>query len=81
MPACQDPGFAGVVGNQVNSGVNELNPSGDNNLHDMPFESFNGNANTYDYAVWQPSSGTNNFLGELSFFNHVSANGTFSLPN
>jgi hypothetical protein len=83
LPNCQDPNFTGVIGNQVDSEIGEWgqNIMGDSNLHDMPFQSFNGTASTYDYAVWKPSSGANNILGELSFFNHVSANGTFSAPN
>jgi hypothetical protein len=83
LPVCKDPDFVGAVGNQVDSEIGEWGQNiwGDNNLHDMPFQVFNGTASTYDYAVWRPSSGANNFLGELSFFNHVSANGVFSAPN
>jgi hypothetical protein len=83
LPICKDPDFVGAVGNQVDSEIGEWgqNITGDNNLHDMPFQVFNGAASTYDYAVWRPSSGANNLLGELSFFNHVSANGVFSSPN
>ncbi|PWT96676.1 MAG: hypothetical protein C5B53_09210 [Candidatus Melainabacteria bacterium] len=83
LPLCRDPDFAGAIGNQVDSEVGEFGQNiwGDNNLHDMPFQAFNGTASTYDYAVWRPSSGAHNFLGELSFFNHVAANGVFSAPN
>jgi hypothetical protein len=81
MPLCKDPDFTGAIGNQVDSEVNGQNILGDNYLHDMPFQAFNGAIDTYDYAVWRSSSGRNNLLGELTFFNHVSANGQFSAPN
>lgn len=81
MPNCQDPTFAGVIGNQVDAQIGGGNIKGDNALHDMPFESFNGTADTYDYVQWRSSSGKDNLLGELSFFNHVDADATFTLPN
>jgi len=83
MPQCQDTGFNGAVGNQVNAqiGAAGQNIMGDNYLHDQPFLIFNGSVGTYDYVTWTPSTGANNLLGELSFYNHVAANGTFSAPN
>ena len=72
-----------LLNNMVNAQVNSVpgNERGDNGLEDQPFEVFSGKADTYDYATWVASSGTNNILGQLSFFNHVSADGTFSQPN
>ena len=82
-PGCaQDTDFTGSIGNQVDAQIGVWgNGKGDNCLHDMPFTSFNGSVDTWDYCTWQASSGANDFLGELSFYNHVDANGTFSAPN
>lgn len=83
LPVCKDPDFSGAIGNQVNSQAGEWgqNIMGDSYLHDMPFEAFTGSATTWDYATWKSSSGANNLLGELTFYNHVAANGQFSAPN
>jgi len=82
IPQCQNAAFdplANIVdaldGPIAGGGVNE---HGDANLHGGPFMAFKGKTTTYDYAVFTPSSGRNNFLGCLSFFEHISANGTFS---
>jgi hypothetical protein len=57
------------------------NIRGDNDLHDQPFQNFNGHVNAHDYATFTPSSGTNLLLGELDFNEHVGAKGKFSNPN
>jgi hypothetical protein len=88
-PSCaKDSDFAGnganspPLGNQINAANGtDGNVEGDNNLHLQPFTVFAGNVDTYDYTSWTSSSGYNDFLGELSFYNHVSAAGTFSVPN
>ena len=73
-----DPPLGTIVNSAKYDGNNLL---GDNHLHAQPFESFEGMVNTYDYINWQPSSGINGLLGELSFYNSVQANGKFSAPN
>jgi hypothetical protein len=65
------------------------NPHGDNDLHDQPFQSLTAasnhhapaNIDTYDYVTWQGSSGTNELLGQMSFYNVVNADAQFSAPN
>jgi hypothetical protein len=88
-----DTVFAGVypdgpLGNQLNAQKGILNAQGipvntegDCYLHDDPFEGFSGSASTYDYVQWTPSTGTYDFLGDLSFYNHLNINGKFCGPN
>lgn len=53
---------------------------GDGNYHEVPFTQASGSPNGTDAALWQPSSGYNNLLGELKFQQTVEG-ATFCKPN
>ena len=80
-PNCgRDSDFGGAVGNHVDAAASNLNTLGDNGLHYQPF-TVTGHVETYDYVTWQPSSGSKLLLGEMTFYQHTEAGGTFSAPN
>ncbi len=53
---------------------------GDGNYHEVPFTQVNSSPDGTDSALWQPSSGFNNMLGELKFQQTVEG-ATFCKPN
>lgn len=81
-PACgQDAEFGGAVGNHVDAAAGVFgNALGDSGLHYQPF-TVTGHVETYDYVTWQPSSGSKLLLGEMTFYQHADAGGSFSAPN
>lgn len=86
LPNCRNVDFTGGIGNHFDAAINagaagSQNGHGDIGLHNQPWESFTGEVRTHDYATWQSSSGKDNLLGELSFYNSVNANAEFSSPN
>jgi hypothetical protein len=73
---------SGPVGAIINASIGtDGNSVGDNNLEAAPFEEFRGTVKTYDSVSFTPSSGKDNLLGELDFYNYVSGSGQFSAPN
>jgi hypothetical protein len=82
MPNCKDADFTGSIGNQINAEIGNFgNIKGDIGLHQVPFQNASGFVDSYDFANWQSSSGKDDLLGQLSFYNQVSANAQFSSPN
>lgn len=55
-------------------------PIGDAHYHEVPFTHYNNTATGNDQAKWTPSSGYNNFLGELKF-EQTTTGDTYSKPN
>lgn len=53
---------------------------GDAGYHEVPFTRYNGTSVGNDQAIWTPSSGYNNFLGELRF-EQTATGDTYSKPN
>ena len=82
LPNCKDADFTGSLRNQIDAEIGVYgNQKGDIGLHQIPFQSISGSVDTYDFCNWQSSSGKDNLLGQLTFYNQVSANAQFASPN
>jgi len=82
-------GGAGMVDVSINGNSSEVNPKGDDSLHDQPYTNASFAqlpSGAYDYqaqdkGTWVPGSGYGNILGRLSFSDVVTGSATFSSPN
>jgi hypothetical protein len=78
MQSCADADYD-PFGNEIDALLGKNgNIHGDNDLHGGPFMTFKGKMSTHDYMLFRPSCGKGNLLGEMSLYEHLSANGTFS---
>lgn len=74
-----------LVWQSPDSFVDSFSPNGsdggDNNLHEAPFRSFTGDLTATDHADFILSSGYQNLLGKLDFYQTTTGSESFSRPN
>jgi len=81
-----DSGWYGLSGGSMVGGlIDSQSPNGqnsaDDNLHDQPYMEQNGTLQAEDHADFILSSGYQNLLGKLEFYQVLQGNDQFSRPN
>jgi len=85
-PSICDSGWYGLSGGSTVGGlIDAQSPNGfdaaDDNLHDQPYMHQTGTVEAEDHADFVLSSGFQNLLGKLDFYQTVQGNDQFSRPN